>query len=399
MTRTAIVIGCGIGGPVVAMALKRAGIEPVVYEAHEGDADYAGSFLNTASNGLDALGTLGVGKQVLADGFPTPRMVMWSGTGKRLGEVANGLTLADGTVSITIKRGLLHRALREEAVRRGTEIVHGRRLVDAESSRGKVVARFSDGSEATGDLLVGADGIHSRTRTIVDPTCPRPRYAGQLSVGGIARGTTVAPTPDAYHMIFGKRAFFGYSVPASGEVYWFANVGRAEEPTRESLAAISAEDWKCRLIDLFADDTGPAVRMIEATDHELAAYPIYDLPRVPKWHRAGMVLVGDAAHATSPSSGQGASMAIEDAVVLGKCLRDAADSEQAFVAYERARRERVERVVRYSKRVGSSKVAGPVGRVMRDLMMPLGLRLYANSNAHAWLYRYHLEWDSSPRLA
>jgi 2-polyprenyl-6-methoxyphenol hydroxylase-like FAD-dependent oxidoreductase len=226
----------------------------------------------------------------------------------------------------------------------------------------------------------------------VDPRCPAPRYTGQLSLGGIARGTTIAPTPGAYHMIFGKRAFFGYSVRPSGEVYWFANVAAAPEPTRESLAAISPDEWKRRLVELFGGDAGPAVQMIEATAHELAAYPIHDLPTVPTWHRGAMVLVGDAAHATSPSSGQGASMAIEDAVMLGRCLRDAAGPEQAFVAYERARRQRVERVVRYSRRVGSSKVAGPVMRFFRDLIMPLGLRLYANSNAHAWLYRYHLEW-------
>jgi FAD-dependent urate hydroxylase len=399
MKRTAMVIGCGIGGPVVAMALKRAGIEPVIYEAHEDDADYVGSFLNTASNGLDALAALDVDEQVLSDGFPTPRMVMWSSTGKRLGEVANGLSLADGTVSITIKRGLLHRALREEAERRGIEILHGKQLVDAETSGGKVVARFSDGSEAIGDLLIGADGIHSRTRQIVDPLCPAPRYTGQLSLGGIAHGTPVAPTPGAYHMIFGRRAFFGYSVRPSGEVYWFANVGAPEEPTRESLAAISPEAWKRRLVDLFAQDVGPAVQMIEATEHDLAAYPIYDLPEVPTWHRGAIVLVGDAAHATSPSSGQGASMAMEDAVVLAKCLRDAADTQQAFTAYEHTRRKRVERVVRYSMQVGNSKVAGPIGRILRDLMMPLALKLFASSNAHAWLYRHHIDWNTRVPLA
>ena len=89
-SKKAIIIGCGIGGPVVAMALQRAGIEAVIYEAYDRPADYVGSFLNTASNGLDALRTLDSHTRVLAEGFATPRMVMWSGTGKRLGEVANG---------------------------------------------------------------------------------------------------------------------------------------------------------------------------------------------------------------------------------------------------------------------------------------------------------------------
>ena len=114
-TRTALVIGGGIAGPVAAMALQRAGIEAVVYEAHDAPSDYAGLFLNTASNGLDVLSTLEIDVPARADGFPIPRMVMWSGTGKRLGEVANGIRLSDGTVSVIVKRGLLQRVLREAA--------------------------------------------------------------------------------------------------------------------------------------------------------------------------------------------------------------------------------------------------------------------------------------------
>jgi FAD-dependent urate hydroxylase len=83
-----------------------------VYEATETPADYAGLFLNTSSNGLDVLRTLDIDVTRRTDGFPMPRMVMWSGTGKRLGEVANGVRLPDGTVSMAIKRGLLQRVLR-----------------------------------------------------------------------------------------------------------------------------------------------------------------------------------------------------------------------------------------------------------------------------------------------
>jgi FAD-dependent urate hydroxylase len=111
--RKTLVIGGGIGGPVAAMALQRAGIQATVYEATEVPADYAGLFLNTSSNGLDVLRTLGIDVTRRADGFPMPQMVMWSGTGKRLGEVANGVRLPHGTVSLAIKRGLLQRVLRQ----------------------------------------------------------------------------------------------------------------------------------------------------------------------------------------------------------------------------------------------------------------------------------------------
>src|SRR3712207_6346377 len=86
--RKALIIGGGIGGPVAAMALQRAGIEATIYEAYDRPADYVGFFLNTASNGLDVLKTLDAHRPMLEDAFPMPRMVMWSGTGKRLGEVA-----------------------------------------------------------------------------------------------------------------------------------------------------------------------------------------------------------------------------------------------------------------------------------------------------------------------
>jgi 2-polyprenyl-6-methoxyphenol hydroxylase-like FAD-dependent oxidoreductase len=390
--RRAIVAGCGIGGPTIGIALQRVGIEPVVYEAYPRVTEETGAFLNVASNGLDALRSLGVDPAVLSEGFPTPRMVMWSTTGKRLGEVANGTQLEDGTVSMTIRRASLHRALRGAAEQRGVRIEHDKRLVDVKSYDGGVLATFEDGTTATGDFLVGADGIHSRTRRIVDPECPVPRYTGQISAGGIVRAGSFSPTPDAYHMIFGRRAFFGYSVTPAGDAYWFANVGLASEPTGASLREVGTAHWKAQLAELFEGDAGPALGMIAATS-EISIYPIHDLPKVPRWHRDGMVLVGDAAHATSPSAGQGASMAIEDAVVLAKCLRDEAEVDAAFARYENARRSRVERVVKYSRQIGGSKVPGPVGRWFRDLFMPVALKAFAGKAAHAWLYDHRIDWN------
>ena len=215
-----------------------------------------------------------------------------------------------------------------------------------------------------------------------------------MSLGGRARLQTVSPTPNTFNMIFGRRAFFGYSVPVPGDVLWFANVAFTDDPTRDRLAAISADRWKQTLIDLFAEDFGPAAEIVGATAASaLAAFPIHDMPAVPTWHRDAMVILGDAAHATSPSSGQGASMAIEDAIVLAKCLRDCSSVSAAFGAYERERRARVQRVVAYSARVGSTKIAGPVARWFRDLMMPVALKLFASSEAHAWLNAHHIDWN------
>jgi 2-polyprenyl-6-methoxyphenol hydroxylase-like FAD-dependent oxidoreductase len=393
--KRAIIIGGGIGGPVAAMALQRAGIEATVYEARPRPDDRAGYFLNTASNGLDALRTLAIDAGAEADGFPTPRLVMWSGTGKRLGEVANGMRLADGTVSMTIKRGVLQRVLREEAERRGIEVRFGKRLqAIGAAAGGRALARFADGTEAAADVLVGADGIHSPTRAAIDPHAPAPVYTGLLSIGGYARGTPLAPTPDTMHMVFGRRAFFGYLVKPSGEVSWFANLARAAEPTARELAAVPAAAWKRELLDLFAGDQDLIGEVIGATEGDVGAFPINDLPAVPTWHRGPAVLIGDAAHATSPNSGQGASMAIEDALVLAKCLRDLPDTGAAFRAFEAARRARTERVVAYSRRIGNTKVTGnPVALRIRDLVMPVALKLFANPGAHAWLFDHHIDWD------
>jgi 2-polyprenyl-6-methoxyphenol hydroxylase-like FAD-dependent oxidoreductase len=107
-------------------------------------------------------------------------------------------------------------------------------------------------------------------------------------------------------------------------------------------------------------------------------------------------VIGDAAHASSPSSGQGASMAIEDAVVLAKCLRDLPTVAEAFAAYEILRRERVEKVVAAGARSSSTKVAGPIGRVFRDLAMPFFLRKVAGdgTGSLAWLHQHRIDWDT-----
>ena len=323
-------------------------------------------------------------------------MTIQNGNGKHLGDVPLGGMLPDGTVSQTLKRADLYRALRDEAVRRGARIEYGKRLVSAETAPdGVVVARFEDGTEAEGDLLIGADGIHSRTRRLIGSSAPGARYIPVLNIGGYASGVRVQAEPGTFRMVFGKRAFFGYAVHPSGEVWWFANSPRADEPTGAELAAIETEQWREMLMDLFAGDDSPAVEIIRSTPGKLAGWATYDLPSVPSWHRESMIIIiGDAAHATAPSSGQGASMAIEDAVVLARCLRDLPDTGQAFAAYERLRRARVERIVAHGARTSNSKAAGPVGRALRDLMMPLILKRVARGESLAWMHDYHIDWDA-----
>ncbi|MFI7707284.1 FAD-dependent oxidoreductase [Nonomuraea sp. NPDC049480] len=375
----ALIIGCGIAGPVTAMALREVGVDAEIFEAYDEGSEGVGTFLNLASNGLAALRVLGAHRKVLDKAIPTPRMVMWSGTGKRLGEVANGLRLDDGTVSHTVLRSDLYRGIRDEAEQRGIKVRYGKRLVSYDESTGQVTARFEDGTEATGDLLIACDGVHSRTRSILDPQAPAPRYSGLYSFGGIVKDGGLTGEPGVYNMIFGKRAFFGYTVAESGETWWFANLPRR-------LGDVPAS-WKPELVRAFEDDANASAEVIGRSDAGLGS-PIYDLPPVPVWHRGRALLLGDAAHATSPSAGQGASLAVEDAVVLAKCLRDSGDHREAFARFEAERRPRVERVVAYSRTISNSKAAGPVARVFRDLMLPIFLKRSASQESLAWMYRY-----------
>src|SRR5215216_4795744 len=393
----ALIIGGGVAGPVAAMALQRAGIEAVVYEAHVPSGGEAGSYLTVATNGLDALAAIGADGPVLAAGFPTPTNLLLSATGRRLGAVSNGGVLPDGTVSHTIRRARLYQALHDQAAARGIRVEHGRRLVGAEPAPGGgVAANFADGTGATGDLLVGADGVHSVTRRLLDPAAPAGRYVGLVNFGGYTPDSVGTTEPGAWHMIFGRRAFFGYVVDPEGGTVWFANVPRPAVTAAER-AATSAEQWRRQLVELFAADHGPAAELIAAGTLELAADNTHDLPSVPTWHRGPMVIVGDAAHAPSPTAGQGASMAAEDAVVLAQCLRDLPDLPEALATYEGLRRRRVERIVAQAARTGSAKTPGPVGRVLRDLLLPVVFKLLVTDRSLAWMYDHHLDWDTPTR--
>src|SRR6266705_3403509 len=149
-TRTALVIGGGIAGPIAAMALHQAGIEATVAEAHPHGAGGVGVFLTVASNGIDALRTIDADRPVLAAGFPTPGITLRSTTGKDLGAARTGLSLPDGTTSHTLKRADLYKAIHDEATSRGVVVEHGKRLINVEEGDTEVRAEFQDGSDATG---------------------------------------------------------------------------------------------------------------------------------------------------------------------------------------------------------------------------------------------------------
>ncbi|OMI34983.1 FAD-dependent monooxygenase [Streptomyces sparsogenes] len=391
----ALIIGGGIAGTVTAIALRKAGINAAVYEAYPTDAAAAtdaGAFLLVSANGMEALRTIDAHRPVLDHSFPAGRAEFISNTGKRLG----GRPLAgseEGALGArTIKRATLRRVLREEAERRGARVEHGKRLLAAQTGPdGRVVASFADGGRAQGDVLVGADGLHSLIRRTIEAAAPRPRFTGQHTVCGYARDAASPPDRDTYVMIYGKRGFFGCTTAPDGEVWWFANTPGAEL-SKDELAAITPEQWREQLAGLFAEDNTPAAGIIRASGESIVATNAYDIASTPTWSDEAMVLVGDAVHACAPNAAQGASLAIEDGVVLAKCLRDLRSPRPAFAAYERLRRERVERVVATGADLARRTAPGPVGRALRDAVLPRRLDR-AGTDGQDWLTGYRIDWD------
>lgn len=389
--RTAAVIGGGIAGPVTALALRRAGIEATVHEAYENTADAIGGMLMVAPNGLDALQVAGVHRGL--NGQPIHSMVMTDGRGRRMGEFGGLPGLSPSQV---MWRADLYRAVREQAAASGVPTVYGKRLVGVEETAAGITAAFADGTQVSADILVGADGIRSTVRSLIDPAAPDPRYTGLLGFGAHSKAEVPGARPDAMYFAFGKHAFLGYWPVPGGGTAWFGNLPYDRPLTAEQARATPSAEWMRRLREKFAEDV-PGRNLLQGTaDDDLLTFGGMEiLPSVPRWHRGRMVLVGDAAHAPSSSSGQGASVAVESAVQLARCLRDIPDPAAAFTAYEQLRRGRVEKIAAQAAKTNNQKSMGPTATKIMTLLMPLATRTFMKpEKMFGWTHRYRIDWDA-----
>ncbi|MCL9759290.1 FAD-dependent monooxygenase [Frankia sp. AiPa1] len=379
--KTALVIGGGIAGPVTALALRKAGIDASVYEAHDVAAEGVGAMLSVAPNGLDALRIIGADKAVEAAGQAVPGVVMADGSGNQLSEFRGFPGLS---ATVTLDRADLLGTLTGYALAAGVRIQYGKRLVAADQTSERVTATFSDGTTATADVLIGADGIRSMVRTLVAPDAPGPEYGGVLSFGGYSR-SDVPAEPGTMYFAFG-RTFVGYWRLPDNRICWFASLPRTEPLSSVEVARIPATAWLTQLRELYAGHV-PGETLLAQTDPGdlMATGPMERMPSLPRWQRGRMVLVGDAAHAPSSSSGQGASLAIESAVELARCLRDLPNSTAAFTAYERLRRPRVETIGGNAAATNKAK-AGQAGD---RPAMPTPEQMFAP------VHRHHIEWDET----
>ena len=389
--RTALVIGGGIAGPVVATALLKAGIQATVYEAYPTLTEGIGGGLALAPNGLAALSVIGADDAVRALATPAVGTVMAVGENTR--RLPN---LADVEPLQIVGRGDLHRVLHDRAVEAGVRFEYGKRLVAADEDPNSVTGRFEDGSTASADVLVGADGVRSTVRTLIDPQAPAAGYTGLLGFQGyLDASPDLDPEPGVMTFAFGKRAYYLFWKMADGRVTWGANLPSKKYMSLTDARAIRAEQWLRTLRETYAGDLPGELLAYRTTAENLdITGAIHIMPPVPHWHRGRMVLVGDAVHAPSNSTGQGASLAIESSIQLARCLRDLPNATSAFNAYEQLRRERVERITKRGARTNSAKTPGPVGRKAMQVLMPVFFKVMNFEKVMGWEQRYRIDWDA-----
>ncbi|MGF6881584.1 2-polyprenyl-6-methoxyphenol hydroxylase-like FAD-dependent oxidoreductase [Nocardia sp. GAS34] len=371
---TALVIGGGVAGSVIALALRKAGIDATVYERYPVAADGVGAGLSLAPNGQRALAAIDCEHVLDSLGIEIPGQTFGDASGNIFTEFA-GFPDLPGTK--VMARAELFRALADHAAASGIRFEYNKKLVSIAQTEDAVTATFADGSTATADILIGADGIRSTVRTLIDADAPGPEYGGVLSFGGIARGSDVQTKHEMMYFAFGQTFLGYYHVPAAallgvgrggqddpdpgnpeGNVAWFASLARPERLTSAETHETTRAAWLSQLRELYAGHLPGETLLAHTAPEDLTVVgPMELMPSVPTWHRGRVVLVGDSAHAPSSSSGQGASLAIESAVELARCLRDLSIPE-AFAAYEQLRRPRVEAIAAGARGANKAKAEG-----------------------------------------
>ncbi len=339
-----MVVGGGIGGLTAAIALGRAGVEAAVFERAE-ELREIGAGISLWSNAVKALKKLGVYDAIREAGGAELGGEIRSWRGERISEItADQLRSRFGDANLALHRadlqGALLAALPQGTVRLGAEFVGF-----AEDGAG-VVARFTGEREERGDLLIGADGLDSSVRAQLFGRST-PRYAGYTAWRGIA-DVGYGLVPDELGLnLWGRGSEFGLVSIGRGRFYWFAT-RNAPEGEAESAAGRKRE-----VLDLLRGWYEPARTAVEATEESrILRNDIYDRDPLERWGAGRVTLLGDAAHPMTPNLGQGACQAIEDAVVLARCLGDGGEVVSSLRLYEARRIPRTADVVRRSRRVG-----------------------------------------------
>ncbi|MFF0753955.1 FAD-dependent monooxygenase [Streptomyces sp. NPDC004267] len=354
----AVVVGAGIGGLTAALALRARGWQVTVLE-RAAALTPVGAGIALAPNALRALDVLGLGDRVRA-------LAAWQGDGGMRRPDGRWLVRTDAEAAaarfggplVTLHRAtlvdLLRAGLPEGVIRTATAAA----LADPGDAHRPARLTTPDG-DLVAELVVGADGIHSAVRRALFPAHPGPRYAG------FTTWRTVIPapaTPFAPHETWGRGRIWGTQPLGDGRVYAYA---AAIAPA----GAHAPDDERAELLRLFGDWHHPVPEILAAADPAgVLRHDVHHLiDPLPAFHHGRTALLGDAAHAMTPSLGQGGNQAVEDAIVLAHHTRPGAAVDRALAAYTAERLPRTTAIVRRAARTGRATMLTSVTAVaLRD---------------------------------
>lgn len=386
----AIIIGAGIAGSVTAILLKKAGFRAQVFEAWP-RATGIGGGLQIAPNGMRVLAEIGLADEMIRRGSISEAMDFYSQAGARLASANENMEQRFGQPAVNMPRAALNDALLARAAREHIDVTFDKRLVAIEDRPDQlIVAHFADGSSAEGDFLIGADGVHSAVRSHVIPDGPKPFDTGLVGFGGFIPRWLLetAGAGQRMAMTFGQSGFFGYGLSGPGQrdgaMWWSTQPSHGI--TAATFRAMDQDVVKQHIRNFHATWHDPIPRLLEAIENIIVTDTL-DVATLPTWSRKRTVLIGDAAHATSPHAGQGASIALEDAMRLSRLLSCGDELSVAFANFESERRARAERVVALARRNGNSKHEfSRTGAWLRDQMLKVMIPL--SSRGMDWMYAY-----------
>ena len=356
------IIGGGIGGLCTAVTLQKQGFSVQVFEASP-SFQPVGAGIGIGSNALRALMEIGVGEDVFANGHALHTQVFQDVHGKTLNTIDfTVLKELYGQENITIPRADLHRTFLE-ALKPNT-LHFNKKCICINQNDTQVTVHFEDGTTETVDLLIAADGIHSPIRQQLLPGSI-PRYAGYTCWRGITKNEGRV---DEYTSteLWSTKGRFGMAPMKNGLVYWFACINTA--PRNPQFQKLTSQE----IGDLFDHFPEVVHNIITNTPPEnILHHDLSDIKPLRQFVFGRVVLLGDAAHATTPNMGQGAGQAIEDAIVLGNGFKQFEHVDNVLAFYEEKRVERTAKVIRFSRQIGataqiqSSPIAG-----VRDFLFP-----------------------------
>jgi 2-polyprenyl-6-methoxyphenol hydroxylase-like FAD-dependent oxidoreductase len=390
-TRKALIIGAGIAGPVTAILLRRAGIEAQLFEAWPYSKGIGGG-LQLAPNGMHVMDELGLAREIISRGSVAESFDFYSQDGQKLGSINRDMERRFGQPAVNICRATLNEILIDKAWCSHVELYFEKRLIKIEDRGDQpVIAYFADGTTAEGDFLIGADGVHSVVRRQVVPDGPKPFDTGLIGFGGFVPRAALANRDIGLRVetTFGRSGFFGYGLcspnPNDGVMWW------STQPARGMDAAMfRAQDQatlRQHLRDFHRGWHDPIPAIIEAAEN-IVVTDTLDVATLPAWSRKRSLLIGDAAHATSPHAGQGASLALEDALRVGRLMAEGQELSLTFQNFEAERRPRAEKIVALARRNGNSKREfSATGAFIRDQMLKWLLPL--SSKGMDFMYAYN----------